>query len=220
MAFTVTVALLKGGVGKTTTAIALAEAAALGGPAVLIDADPMGSAVYWSQRAAGDGTPLRSNVIPTDPVALRRDPAELTRIVAAAGRQAQVVIIDAPPPGSNPITAAAVSASDVLVMPTRPSWQDLDRIPMTYELATERDRPAYAVLTMIRAGLPDRDMARDALAGAGVPVLDTELPLTVAVQRMYGLPVSGPLARYGIDLLSELLERSATYGTEANVTAG
>jgi len=220
MAFTVTVALLKGGVGKTTTAIALAEAAALGGPAVLIDADPMGSAVYWSQRAAGDDTPLRAAVLPTDPDRLRRDPTELTRMIAGAGRQAAVVVVDAPPPGSNEITAAAVASSDVLVMPTRPSWQDLDRIPETLRMATERDTPAYAVLTMLRAGLPDREMARAALDQAGVPVLATELPLTVSVQRNYGMPVTGVLSRYGIDLMTELLERTAPDGTQTHNAAG
>lgn len=219
MALVITVALLKGGVGKTTTAVALAEAAALGGPAVLIDADPMGSAVYWSQRAAGDSLPLRSDVIPTDPARLRRDPAELTRTIAAAGRAAVVVIVDAPPPGSNDITAAAVASSDVLVMPTRPSWQDLDRIPETLRLATDRDVSAYAVLTMLRAGLPDRDMARAALAAGGVTVLNTEMPLTVAIQRSYGLPVSGPLARYGVDLMTELLERTAPDVSEAPAAA-
>ena len=58
MAYTVCVSLVKGGAGKTTTAIALGEAATLGGGRVtVIDADPMGAAVRWAQLAEQSGRP-------------------------------------------------------------------------------------------------------------------------------------------------------------------
>jgi chromosome partitioning protein len=215
MAFTITVALLKGGVGKTTTAVALAEAAALGGPVMLVDADPQGSAFYWSQRAALDGTPLRSTVIESNREDQERDPNTLARLIASAGRQAPVVVVDAPPPGNLTIAERALAAADVLVMPTTPGWQDLDRVPATLDTARRLGVPAFAVLTLVRAGLPEREIARKALVDAGAEVLDTELPLTVAVQRNYGMPVTGVLARYGVDLMSELLERTAPDGTQA-----
>jgi cellulose biosynthesis protein BcsQ len=43
MAFVISVVLLKGGVSKTTTALALGEAAALSMPVVIVGMDPMRS---------------------------------------------------------------------------------------------------------------------------------------------------------------------------------
>jgi hypothetical protein len=54
------VALLKGGVSKTTTA--LAEVATLSVPTVAIHTDPMGSLRRWAELAAEAGHPLRSQV--------------------------------------------------------------------------------------------------------------------------------------------------------------
>jgi chromosome partitioning protein len=89
MPLTITVALLKGGVSKTTTAVALAEAAALSVPNMLIDADPMGSAKRWAELADASGHPLRAEVI-------KRVSTDLPSDVRMAGRRAGVVVIDTP----------------------------------------------------------------------------------------------------------------------------
>jgi chromosome partitioning protein len=200
MAFIITAATLKGGVGKTTTAVALAESASVGDdPAVLIDADPMGSAVRWSVLAAEAGQQFRATVIGM--------PAQdITRRIGRATSGARVAVVDAPPPGALGIAKGAIEVADVVVMPVPPNGADLDRIPATYAVAAEHGVPAYAVLTMVRRGLADTTAARAALAAWNVPVLETQLPLSVAVQRNYGQAPSGPLARYGIDLLTEILD--------------
>lgn len=200
MAIVVCVALMKGGVGKTTTAVALAEAAGLGTPTTLIDADPMGSALRWSQLAAAVDQPFRSTVVPM--------PAEdLRRRIGAVARASDAIIIDAPPPGprAEPIIRGAISVADILVLPTPPEMAALDRVQATLRAAGEV--PRVAVLTMVRAGLADRAAAVDVLGQWGVPVAGTELPLTVSVQRNYGQPVAGVLAAYGIGLMNELIER-------------
>ena len=59
----VTVAGLKGGTGKTTVAVSLAEACAERyGEALLIDADPQGSAMTWAELAEemGEAAPTSS----------------------------------------------------------------------------------------------------------------------------------------------------------------
>lgn len=201
MAYVISVSLLKGGVGKTTTAVALAEAASYGGRVTLVDADPMGSAYRWSMLAAESGRPLRSTVMPMADV-------DLSRRIGSAAAGADMVIIDAPPPGARAIGLSAIAAADYVVIPTPPEMAALDRVPATVEAAREHGKPARAVLTMVRAGLAERAGAVAALEAWGVPVFDTELPLTVTVQRNYGRAVTGVLAGFGFDLLAEILKEA------------
>jgi chromosome partitioning protein len=204
MSFVITVALLKGGVGKTTTAVALAEAAALSVPTVLVDSDPMGSAVRWSELAEAAGRPLRAQVIGIPA-------ADLPRRIHASGRDAGVLVIDAPPPGpgAERIAGSAVMVADIVVMPVPPQLADLDRVQATMRVATTHGKPARAVLTQVRGGVGDRAEAVGLLNSWGVPVYDTELPLTVAVQRAYGQAVTGgPLLRFGVELMTEIIKEA------------
>jgi chromosome partitioning protein len=198
----ITVALLKGGAGKSTTAVALAEAAALSVPAVLIDTDPMGSARRWAELAEAAGYPLRAEVV-------RQASTDLAADVRLASRRAAVVVIDTPPPGALHAAEMAVRVADRVVMPTPPRLADLDRVDATARIAREMGKPAAAVLTMVRGGIEDAALAALTLRSWGVLVYASQLPLTVAVQRAYGQPVtSGPLLRFGIDLLTEITKES------------
>lgn len=208
MALVICVLNLKGGAGKTTTSVALAEAAALGAPTLLIDADSMGSAHRWSQLAEAAGQPLRSAVT-------AMPAADLPRRIRTVISGYSAVIIDAPPPGPGALTiaSAAVESAGLVVIPTPPEFAVLDRVPATFKQAGEHGKQALATLTMVRAALPEHQAARDTLAGWGVPVAKTECPLSVSVQRCYGQAVTGVLARYGLDLLDEILD---TMGVNAD----
>jgi len=199
MAFVISVVLLKGGVSKTTTALALGEAAALSMPVVLIDMDPMRSLARWSELAADAGRPLRCEVV-SDP-----EPGMPGRLHAISGH-ARLVVIDTPGPGALDRSREAIGLADQVVMPVPPNLADLDRVHPTKQMADDYDIPARAVLTQVRGGIEDSAAAAVMLKSWGVPVYNTQLPLTVTVQRAYGKALtSGPLLRFGLDLMTEIL---------------
>jgi len=210
MSLVIAVIMLKGGVAKTTVSVGLAEQATLDASTILIDCDPQGSSGRWGELAAGAGQPLRSTVVPMAA-------ADLPQRINAITRGYAAVIIDGPPPGPGAvaIAAGAVSVADIVVVPTPAEYATLDRVPVTAKLAAEHGKPVLATLTMVRGGLAENAAARQALAGWGVRTAAAELPLRAEVQRCYGQPVTGTLARYSLDLLAEILDITQEVTTDA-----
>jgi chromosome partitioning protein len=206
MAYVICVILTKGGVSKTTTAVAIGEAATLGGgPVTDIDADPMGALMRWAKLAAAAGRPLRASVVgmPAQDIARRIHPV---------ARESSVVVIDAPPPGPGAaaIAEAAIEVSNLVVMPIPPRPADMDRVRVTKELADKHGKPARAVLTQVRGGIgPERrkQQALELLREWGVTVYKTQFPYSSAVEQSYGVyPMpSSPVMRYGMELMTEIL---------------
>jgi chromosome partitioning protein len=110
------VALLnqKGGVGKTTLALHLAGQWARQGKRVtLIDADPQGSALDWSEQRAREGLPRLFGGVGLARDTLHREAPELAR-------DARHVVIDGPPRISG-LTRSALLAADLVLVPAQPS---------------------------------------------------------------------------------------------------
>ena len=125
----VSVVSLKGGVGKTTTALHLAAyVAAKGDPVVLVDADPEGSALSWQRLARASQGPLPFEVV-------RGERASLARTIRAAA-QGATVILDTPP-NDREILRTAAYVSDHVLVPLKPTGLDVDRLMPTLELLAD-----------------------------------------------------------------------------------
>lgn len=198
----VAVVNLKGGTAKTTSAMYLASALSGRGRTLLVDADPQGSALSWSEAAEVDGYqfPFALMGMPTQDVHKK-----LSRIAA----DYEHVVIDTPP-GELGITRSALRAADVGLVVLSPSMMDVSRFSPTLDLLADaedlnEELGYYVLLTRSSRITREGRDAREAMADMGLPVLAAEIPQLAFYSRAFGAAID-ELADYEA-ATDELLSR-------------
>jgi chromosome partitioning protein len=186
----IVVSNVKGGVGKTTTAVYLAAAAVERGwhPVLLIDADRQASSAEWMEES------------PVEGVDLVEAPSERT-VTRALGAEEGLVVVDTPP-GDERIVRAALDRADAVVIPTRAGGVEYSRVAATLDMINGRT-PHGVVICAARLGTNDLEAAVQWWTDSKVPVWGI-IPERVGI-------ASGPesrLYREGLEAYETVLKKA------------
>ena len=154
---TIVVGGLKGGSGKTTVTAHLAVAAEqLGhGPIVVIDTDPQGTlSTWWQARAAG--TPKLAQV---------ESIGELSATLDNLAQMGFVYAFIDTPPALSDRNRETLTLADLVVIPTRPSPNDLWAVGKTLDLLA--GKPFVFALTQAKSTARITMQSIDALSEIG-----------------------------------------------------
>lgn len=182
----VTVANMKGGAGKTTTAVCTAMALArLGYRVEVRDIDPQGSATQWAANARHAGRPLPFEVTVANRFTVGDRPMDPT---------VEWVLVDTPT-GLADLIAAGVDASDLVMVVTPPGVLDLERMRQTVDAV---NRPSSVLLTQTRAHTRTLRQAVEYLDGHGLACFATTIPYMESLRRAPDTGVFPSATNYGL----------------------
>jgi chromosome partitioning protein len=180
---------LKGGVGKTTTAVYLSAVAVDAGydPVLLIDADRQASSAEWLEER------------PIEGVDVVEAPSERT-LAKAMGRHDGMGLVDTPP-GDERLVQSAINAADAVVIPTRAGGVEFARVAVTLGMIPAKT-PRGVVISAARLGTNDLEETIAWWRGEKVPIWGV-IPERVGI-------AAGPearLYRQGLEEYARILRR-------------
>ena len=159
----------KGGVGKTTVTMQLAEGLAGAGYRISVgDLDPQESAARWA-AAANAAEPFPAAVY-----SMRGNLAALAKQLNGYPCRADMMLLDCPPSIEHPHTLAALELADLILIPVVPSPTDLWSTRAVERLVVA----TIARRVEVRAALLPNRVQRTALASDVLEILgDFSLPV-------------------------------------------
>lgn len=187
---------LKGGVGKTTSSIALATAAARDGrEAVVLDADVQSSASLWAMTADDLGEPLPFDVRPANLMTMKA-------LEQRRPRWDDFIVIDAPPTGT--IMDKAKENADVVVVPTSASSIDLQQTWATVDSFKVAGKPYAILVVKAEKNTTAYREARRALRGRDESYFKAVIPKRADLVNAFGHRFGDDL--YGYEKVYEALK--------------
>lgn len=198
----IALASTKGGSGKTTTVVALANAFRRAGLSVgIVDGDPQQNAALWLRVFAGAaGVTFHPDAVEWThdgfTVARQVDEERMVDAVTALAARTDIVLIDTQG-SANQAMLMALSQSDLVIIPVQPSRFDTVAAAKTTKIAEQaakmvrRTVPVRLLMTRTKPAINTKAAAtiRQELKEAGYPLLRVELMDRAAFQNM---TINGP----------------------------
>ena len=180
----ITITALKGGVGKTTTAIHLSAYLQEKAATLLVDADKNRSALVWSREDKLSFTVASQ--------------ASATAII----QKFQHIVIDTQARPEPEELKDLTSSSDLIILPTTPNHLDMDATIKAAELLNSWGAKFKVLLTQVDPRTKNGRSGRQFLTEAQMPLFKTDIPRLVAFERSpsQGVTVqnySDPRANFG-----------------------
>lgn len=185
--FTITFANPKGGSGKTTSAMLLAEQIhEAGGSVAILDCDPNQNIIQWASQRQGEGRAVPFHVSPVPSEADFLDTVESIR------NKADYLIIDLEGTASTLVTFA-ISQSDLVLVPFEPTPMEARQAARAIQLVRNTGKMmgkaiAHAlVLTRVNAAFQTNDEkdVRKETESSDVPVLATAIVRRAPYTRIF-----------------------------------
>lgn len=168
----IAVASLKGGVGKTTTAIHLAAYFQQNAPTLLIDADKNRSALVWSKEEK----------LPFYVASLAGAPSLIPKFTH--------LITDMKARPEKEELEDLAKGSELVIIPTTPNHLDLDATLKTIEILAPLNVNYKILLTKVDARTRNGLLAKRLLEEQQLPLFKATIPLLVAFDRASQLGVT------------------------------
>jgi chromosome partitioning protein len=181
----------KGGAGKTTSSLILAEQLARAADVTVIDADPNRPIASW---AKGDAKPDRLHVVAD------ADEENIIERIEEAAARTPFVIVDLEGTASK-IVLMAISQADLVIVPTQGSQLDAEQAGRAFRVIQQQEKmsrrrvPYSVLLTRTNSAIRTRTLSHieKGLVAASIPVFDTELNEREAFRAIFSFrrPLAG-----------------------------
>ena len=163
----------KGGAGKTTLALHLAVAvSAAGQNTAVVDLDPQATAANWGDRRKAGVPVVRS-------AHASRLANEIEQIERAGG---EALIIDTAPHSDSAAVEAAY-VSDLILIPCRPAYFDLEAMTNTLRLLRTTGKPLWAVLNAVASFGSEAEEAAETIQALELHLCPAHLGRRIAFSR-------------------------------------